>query len=71
MLPRQKYVPLSEGKTLVRPEQKGWADRYAELHGISLNQLTRDVFQHAINCPFFNGRGSIPGTVASPQEDSI
>jgi hypothetical protein len=67
MLPRQKYVPLSEGKTLVRPEQKAWADRFAEQHGISINQLTRDVFQHAIDCPFFNGRASALGSVPPTQ----
>lgn len=67
MRPRQKYVRLSEGPILVRPEHKLYADQFVEQHGISINQLVRDVFQHAIDCAFFNGRSTIIGTVP-PQE---
>jgi hypothetical protein len=69
MLPRQKYVRLSEGQILVRPEQKEYVDLFAKQHGISVNQLMRDVLQHAIDCPFFNGRSSTLGIVP-PAEGS-
>lgn len=63
MLPRQKYVRLSQGQILVRPEQKAFVDAFVEMHGVSVNQLMRDVLQHAIDCPFFNGRSSAIGIV--------
>lgn len=58
MKPRQKYVPLAESKILVLPRHKDYADKFVAQHGISINQLVRDVFEHSINCPFFNGRSS-------------
>jgi len=63
MLPRQKYVKLTQSQILVRPEQKQYVDRFVELHGISVNQLMRDMIQHAIDCPFFNGRSTVVGSV--------
>jgi predicted HicB family RNase H-like nuclease len=60
MKPRQKYVPLY---TQVRPEQKEFAARYAAENGIAINQFVRDAIQHAIDCPFFNGRSSTTGNV--------
>jgi hypothetical protein len=67
MLPRQKYVNLLESKIQVRPEQKVWVDAFVLQHGISTNQLMRDVLQHAIDCPFFNGRASALGSVPPTQ----
>jgi len=63
MLPRQKYVKLTQSPISVRPEQKKFVEEYVTQHGISVNQFMRDVLQHAIECPFFNGRSSIIGNV--------
>ena len=63
MLPRQKYVRLTQGQVLVRPEQKEFVDKFVEMHGISVNQLMRDVLQHAIDCPFFNGRSTMISSI--------
>jgi hypothetical protein len=70
MLPRQKYVRLTQGQILVRPEQKKFVDLYVQQHGLSANQFMRDVLQHAIDCPFFNGRSSIPSSVPPPQGEN-
>jgi hypothetical protein len=66
MKPRQKYVPMY---TQVRPEQKEFAAMFAAQHGISVNQFVRDALQHAIDCPFFNGRSSTIG-ITPPTEGS-
>lgn len=63
MRPRQKYVRLSEGPILVLPKQKEDVDLFVEKHGISINQYVRDVLQHAMECPFFNGRASTNGNI--------
>lgn len=63
MLPRQKYVRLTEGQILVLPEQKKYVDAFVAAHGISVNQYVRDVLQHAMDCPFFNGRSSTNASV--------
>lgn len=69
MQPRQKYVKLTQSWILVRPEQKEHVELFVEKHGISVNQFMRDVIQHAMDCPFFNGRNTVVG-IPPPTEGS-
>lgn len=55
MKPRQKYVRLTEAQILVLPKHKAYAEEYSAARGISINQVARDLFDHAMDCPFFNG----------------
>ena len=55
MRPRQKYVRLTESQILVLPKHKTFVSEYSEERGISINQAMRDIIDHAMTCPFFNG----------------
>jgi len=59
MKPRQKYIP---GSDMLLQRHVDFLHQYAEKHGIAINQAKRDAIQHALECPFFNGRHPNGGT---------
>ncbi len=64
MKPRHKYVRLTESQILVLPKHKTFVTEYSDQRGISINQAVRDIIDHAMTCPFFNGNGIANGNVA-------
>lgn len=63
MRPRQKYVRLSQGQILVTPRQRDFVEEHSTKRAISVNQAVRDIIDHAMDCPFFNGNSSTNGSI--------
>lgn len=69
MRPRQKYVRLTQAQILVLPAQQEFVAAHSARRGVSINQAVRDIIEHAMTCPFFNGNTPTNGNVA-PVEPS-
>ena len=50
---RQKYVRLTQGQILVRPDQKRLAKRAADARTIGISQLVRELFDFGRDYNFF------------------
>ena len=64
MRPRQKYVRLTESQILVLPRHRDFVYEQSTKRGVSVNQTVRDMIEHAMTCPFFNGNDPIGGTIS-------
>lgn len=69
MKPRQKYIRLSQGPILVRPEQKKLVDGYCKHRSMTINQATRNLIDFGLERGFFVPPTTTSGTMPAVESD--